>query len=191
MNKYTLNTFVWVLGLFSLVSNYGYSQQALFGTQEIISPEIHKDKSVTFRFYAPQADTVKITGDFLSTVKKKSSFGMVDSPNTALLTKNDKGIWSYTTDLLSPELYSYAFIVDGLRTTDPNNPFLIRDVASITNIFIIDGNFDRGHLFVWNIQVLQAGRMRLFFQTRKHGIIGITNLLCEFLDLIERHQIFF
>jgi enterochelin esterase family protein len=36
-------------------------------------------------------------------------------------------------------LYSYSFIIDGFKTTDPNNPFIVRDVASVMNIFIIGG----------------------------------------------------
>jgi len=36
-------------------------------------------------------------------------------------------------------LYSYSFIIDGCTTTDPNNPFIVRDVASVTNIFIVGG----------------------------------------------------
>lgn len=115
------------------------AQQALWGGANIISPEIKKDNTVTFRFMAPGADTVKITGDFLPTVKKKTQWGVFDVPGIALLKKNDKGIWSFTSETLSPELYSYSFIVDGLTATDPNNPFLIRDVASVTNVFIIGG----------------------------------------------------
>ena len=92
---------------------------------------------MTFRFSAPDADTVQITGDFLPTVKMTTPRGEFDAPGKALLTKDEAGVWTYKTNPLSPELYSYSFIVDGLRTTDPNNPFLIRDVASITNILIV------------------------------------------------------
>ncbi len=65
--------------------------------------------------------------------------GKVDGPGKALLSKNEEGVWTYTTSVLAPELYNYAFIVDGFKTTDPANPFLIRDVASVTNIFIVPG----------------------------------------------------
>ncbi len=115
------------------------AQQSLFGGQQIISPEINSDNTVTFRFFAPNADTVKVTGDFLPTVKMKMQWGTFDAPGNALLSKDDQGIWSYTSEVLSSELYNYAFIVDGLNTTDPNNPFLVRDVASVMNIFIIGG----------------------------------------------------
>jgi len=65
--------------------------------------------------------------------------GEADGPGKADLEKDEKGIWSFTTEALAPELYNYAFIIDGFKTTDPANPFLIRDVASVMNIFIVPG----------------------------------------------------
>jgi len=108
-----------------------FAQQALFGGQQINSPEINPDNSVTFQLLAPNADEVKLSGDWMKPE------GM--APASVAMTKGDKGVWSYTTEPLGSELYSYSFSVDGLKTTDPNNPFLIRDVASVTNIFIIGG----------------------------------------------------
>ncbi len=108
-----------------------FAQQALFGGQQINSPEINPDNSVTFQLLAPNADEVKLSGDWMKPE------GMV--PASVAMTKGDKGVWSYTTEPLGSELYSYSFSVDGLKTTDPNNPFLIRDVASVTNIFIVGG----------------------------------------------------
>ena len=108
-----------------------FAQQALFGGQQINSPEIKPDNSVTFQLLAPNADEVKLSGDWMKPE------GM--APASVAMTKGDKGVWSYTTEPLGSELYSYSFSVDGLKTTDPNNPFLIRDVASVTNIFIVGG----------------------------------------------------
>jgi enterochelin esterase family protein len=122
-----------------MVSISTNAQQAIFGANDILSPEINSDKSVTFRFYAPNADTVKITGDFLPSEKMNTQWGTFDVPGKTLLKKDEKGIWSFTSEVLPSELYNYSFIVDGLGTTDPNNPFLIRDVASVMNIFIIGG----------------------------------------------------
>lgn len=113
------------------------AQEALFGAQQITSPDIHEDSRVTFSMLAPNAETVQVTGDFLPTVKVQSPRGEMDAPGTADLTKDDQGVWSFTSESLKPELYSYSFIVDGLKTTDPNNPFLIRDVASVTNVFLV------------------------------------------------------
>jgi enterochelin esterase-like enzyme len=107
------------------------AQQALFGGTQIVSPEINGDNTVTFRFMAPNAKEVKITGDWLP------AQGWI--PGTEAMTKDDKGLWSYTSGTMSSDLHSYAFIVDGLKCTDPNNVWLIRDVASVFNVFIAGG----------------------------------------------------
>ncbi|WP_439489389.1 esterase [Algoriphagus sp.] len=133
MNKNLLLSFL----LLFLIGITAQAQEALFGAQQITSPEIHKDSRVTFRMFAPNAEKVQVTGDFLPTVKMETPMGEMDGPGSADLTKDDKGIWSFTTESLDPELYSYSFIVDGLKITDPNNPFLIRDVASVTNVFLV------------------------------------------------------
>ena len=36
-----------------------FSQEALWHTQQIKSPEVNENNSVTFRFYAPNAETVQ------------------------------------------------------------------------------------------------------------------------------------
>lgn len=122
-----------------LISLTTFAQQALWGGQNLISPELHSDKSVTFRYFAPNAKNVFVTGDFLAPQKVDSPYGKVDAPGSVELIKNGDGVWEFTSSTLSPELYSYTFIVDGIRTTDPNNVYLIRDVASLTNVFLIDG----------------------------------------------------
>ena len=107
------------------------AQQSLFGGEEIVSPEIHEDNSVTFRVNAPSAEEVKLSGEWMP------AEGW--SPGSAAMNKGENGIWSFTSGPLKPELYSYSFIIDGFKTTDPNNPFIVRDVASVMNIFIIGG----------------------------------------------------
>ena len=107
------------------------AQQALWGGPVIKSPEIHDDNSVTFRLQAPHANEVKLSGDWMPWE------GWV--PGSKTMTEGEDGVWTYTTEALSPELYSYLFIVDGLQCTDPNNVYLIRDVARVTNVFLIEG----------------------------------------------------
>ncbi len=41
-----------ILAVFMLISVITFAQQALWGSQNIISPEIHPDNTVTFRFMA-------------------------------------------------------------------------------------------------------------------------------------------
>lgn len=117
------------------------AQQALWGTPQLISPEVNADKTVTFRLKAPDAEKVQVTGDFLPVRKIQTPYGESDGPGVADLKKNSEGVWEFTTAPLSPELYSYTFLVDNLKMTDPSNVYQIRDVASVTNVFLIDGDY--------------------------------------------------
>lgn len=114
-----------------------FAQQALWGSAPVVSPEIHDNNTVTFRFKAPKAVRVQLTGDFLP-VQKNAKF---EAPGIVDLKEGQEGVWEYTTpEPLKPELYSYSFIVDGLRVNDPANVYLIRDVSTLTNVFIIGGD---------------------------------------------------
>ncbi len=103
----------------------------------VTSPEIHEDNSVTFWLLAPDADSVFVIGDFLPTVKVSSPMGEVDGPGKVPLQQDEYGRWSYRTDPLSAELYSYAFVVNGLTIIDPANSFVNRDIATLSSIFVI------------------------------------------------------
>lgn len=119
------------------------AQEAIFRAQNIISPEVHQDGSVTFRLFAPNAQSVQVSGDFLPSVKIETQMGPMDGPGKTELKKDENGVWSFKSQPLKSELYSYSFTIDGFTTTDPNNPFLIRDVANVTNVFIVgDGQAD-------------------------------------------------
>lgn len=123
-----------------------FAQQALWSHAPVVSPEINADKTVTFRLAAPGAQSVLVTGDFLPTQKQKTPHGEFDVPGTAELVKNSNGVWEYTTSPLSPELYGYTFVVDGLKITDPSNVYLSRDIASVTNMLLVGGD-DRTDLY--------------------------------------------
>ena len=110
-----------------------FAQENLQSRAVVNSPEINQDKSVTFRFVAPKAIRVQVVGDFL------------DPRQPVDLKEGENGIWEYTTAILPSELYTYNFIVDGISVKDPNNVYMIRDVASVMNVFIIGG--DKGDLY--------------------------------------------
>ena len=118
-----------------------FSQQALGPASGIVSPEINPDHSVTFRYRGPKAVTVQLTGDFLPTQKieyERDGQKMVyEAAGVVDLKEEPGGMWTYTSEPLTGELYSYSFIVDGVRTMDPNNIYQNRDIATWTNIFTI------------------------------------------------------
>ena len=133
-----------------MASVFAFAQQSLWGGQKIISPEIHPDNTVTFRFFAPNAVQVQVTGDFLPPRQVESQYGKIDVSGVADLKEGENGIWEYTTpNPLASELYNYTFIVDGLKNIiDPNNVYVSRDVASLFNIFLVKGG--RGDLYSVN-----------------------------------------
>ena len=75
--------------------------------QRIISPEIKPGRMVLFRFHAPQAHLVCISVEYVDGLRP--------------LQLGENGIWSITLGPFEPELYSYSFVVDGVRTVDPRN----------------------------------------------------------------------
>lgn len=134
------------LALWLCATVTSYSQEALWGGFQILSPEIHEDNTVTFRIRAPKAVKVEVTGDFIAPQLIDTPFGKFEAPGVAELKEGEGGVWEYTTpEPLTSELYSYTFLVDGQRMHDPSNVALVRDVASVTNYFIISG--DRGDLY--------------------------------------------
>ncbi|MFH0841208.1 MAG: alpha/beta hydrolase-fold protein [Bacteroidota bacterium] len=134
MNKIKFLIFV----LFTLFAVQSYAQQNLFGGQDIKSAVVNPDNSVTFRFIAPDAQKVEVAGDFAEKAEDNPIGGMV---GTGLLpmSKDEKGLWTLTTKPLPSELYSYLFVVDGVATADPNHPYVFRDFATISNVFIVGG----------------------------------------------------
>ena len=121
-----------LLIVFSCTTNVFAQQNLNFsGRQGITSPEINADNSVTFRLQAPDAKEVSVTGDWMP------SQGW--APGSEKMIKGENGVWTYTSKPLPSDLYSYSFMVDGLKITDPNNVYFSRDVATVVNIFLIGG----------------------------------------------------
>ena len=107
------------------------AQQNLWQKDANVSPEIHDNNSVTIRLYAPNAESVTLVGDFV---------------DNAAMTRNAEGVWEYTSEPLASELYCYWFNVDGIdHVNDPMNSYVMRDVGSQMNYFIIPG--ERGDLY--------------------------------------------
>ncbi len=83
------------------------------------SPEVNANGTITFRLQAPNAKTARIVTDFPKlgdvTVNGSAGFDM---------TKDDNGVWSYTSPRLAPSYYQYWFVVDGFSTPDPQNTFV-------------------------------------------------------------------
>ncbi len=135
-----------------LLGTAAFAQQALFGGPGVVSPEINADGTVTFRYQAPKAVKVQVTGDFLPT--QKTEFEMngqkmtFDSPGVADLKEGENGVWEYTTPFkVAPEMYTYTFRIDGNTVIDNNNVFVNRDIASLTSVLLVPEKGARSDLY--------------------------------------------
>lgn len=107
---------------------------------QVASPVVNADKSVTFNLIAPEAQKVQITGDFLPSNKVEYQGNSYETPGVADLVKDEKGVWSFTSNALKPELYTYNMIVDGVKIIDPLNVYNIRDINNLFSVLLIDGD---------------------------------------------------
>ena len=93
----------------------------------LVSTEVAPDRKVTFRIYAPKASEVTLRGDWM------------EGTATEALSKDDKGVWSATVGPLTPDFYSYSFVVDGVKTVDPKNAVIKQGVSSVDNMVMVPG----------------------------------------------------
>ncbi|MGA7402683.1 MAG: alpha/beta hydrolase-fold protein [Candidatus Sulfotelmatobacter sp.] len=90
----------------------------------LISPEVHADGSVTFRFRAPNAQEVKLD---------------LEGVEPVAMQKDDQGVWAVTPAPLAPDYYGYSFLVDGVRIIDPQNPLLVPNLLTPASAVHVPG----------------------------------------------------
>jgi len=90
----------------------------------LVTPEVHSDNSVTFRFLAPNAQEVKLARE---------------GTDPVAMQKDDKGVWTVNTAPLPPDYYGYSIIVDGVRMLDPFNHGLVPNLISPGNFVHVAG----------------------------------------------------
>lgn len=78
------------------------------------SPEVHADRTVTFRVKAPDAQKVELNGAVLAPLGR--NWGQ-----TLPFEKGADGIWTLTIGPLPPDMYAYLIRIDGVQVADPSN----------------------------------------------------------------------
>lgn len=138
IRAYTLNCFStqikviskgYMILSFLLVPAFAWSQQANvnldYNPQEdteglipfsaaVNSPEVHDDRTVTFRLKAPNAKEVSLNRGAITTILGKGN-------ELIPFVKGDDGIWTLKIGPLPQDMYAYHFIVDGMQIADPSN----------------------------------------------------------------------
>ena len=127
-----------------LLACSAFAQQALWGGASVESPVVNPDGTVTFRYQAPKAVKVTLSGDFLPTQKITFNMGgqemTFDAPGVAELKEGRNGVWEYTTDFkVAPDMYTYTYSVDGKTVIDDNNIWVNRDISSLTSVLLVPG----------------------------------------------------
>jgi enterochelin esterase family protein len=87
------------------------------------SPEIGADGRVTFRFRSMQAKEVAVI------------IGQTRLP----MVKDDQNVWTATSDVLTPNFYTYALIVDGTSINDPANRQVETSFGAFRSMFVVPG----------------------------------------------------
>ena len=117
----------------------------------LISPEVHSDNRVTFRFRAPNAKEVLLAREGTEPVHME---------------KDEQGVWSVTTDPLEPDFYGYSFEADGVRLIDPSNHLMKPNLLNTQSMVHVPGPAS----LPWEINDVPHGVVHHHFY--RSGIVG-------------------
>ena len=94
----------------------------------VVSPEVHADRTVTFRLEAPRVSSAAVTGEFTAKPVEMHQAG--------------NGLWEATVGPLAPEIYNYNFVIDGMKTIDVSNARVKTGStpSTIQSILIVPGD---------------------------------------------------
>src|SRR6266446_4167045 len=118
----------------------------------VVSPEVHPDRSVTFRFRAPNDKEVAVTIE-----------GMA---KPLPMQKDDQGVWSVTTEPLAPDYYGYTIIADGVGMFDPSNHVIKPNFLGRSSELHVPGPASLS----WEIGAAPHGEIHHHFY--KSGVVG-------------------
>lgn len=115
----------------------------------IVSPEVHKDNSITFRFNAPNAKQVELNAQFLS--------------NNLPMSKDENGVWNVTTLPVQPDLYPYSFLVDSITVNDPNNVLIFPNERFKSSLVDVQGSSP----LIYSVRDVPRGKISYRFYKSK------------------------
>jgi len=116
------------------------------------SPEVQPDGHVTFRFRAPNAQRVAVS--------------IEGQRNPVPMQKDDQGVWSVTVGPLSPDIYGYSVVSDGVDLIDPSNQRMKPNLLSTDSaVHIPDPSL------LWEINEVPHGEIHHhFYHSKINGL---------------------
>jgi len=94
----------------------------------VTSPEVQPDRRVTFRIFAPKAESVRLSASDIPG-------DMAGTP----MTKGENGVWEATLGPIDPGAYRYNFNVDGVPVIDPRNPSVSESNTNVWSMVYVPG----------------------------------------------------
>jgi len=140
---------------FSLISlGFAFVSAAFAQTPPapVVSPEVHADNRVTFRFRAPNA--------------KEVALALEGAPKDLAMQKDEQGVWSVTTEPLAPDFYGYAFVADGVHLIDPSTPLMKPNLLNTTSQVHVPGPAS----LTWEVNDVSHGEVHHHFY--KSAVVG-------------------
>ena len=117
----------------------------------LVSPEVHSDRRVTFRFRAPNAKEVLLGREGAQRVPMQ---------------KDDQGVWTVTTDPLEPDIYGYSFVADGVGLIDPSNALMKPNLLNTQSAVHVPGPASLS----WEVNDVPHGEIHRHFY--KSAVVG-------------------
>ncbi len=146
--------------------NYEQIRALMFPCGQYKSVEQLPDNRVTFRLCAPKANEVALTSS--------------DAPQIPIfvglpMTKDEKGLWSVTTDPIAPDTYRYNFRVDGVRVVDPQATTYSEERVGNNGTFEVKG---------------AEGDFQTFNKDVPHGTVAVINYWSSSLGMQRRAHVY-
>jgi enterochelin esterase family protein len=92
----------------------------------VTSPEVASSGRVTFRLRDVNAEKVVVN--------------IAGAAQPLTMEKDADGIWSATSDPMSPDLYSYTFNADGVTILDPSNSAIVPNLLNPSSVLHVRGS---------------------------------------------------
>lgn len=113
----------------------------------LVSPEVRADRTVTFRFRAPDAKEVTLVGEL--------------DGRTYPMTKGDDGVWTVTVGPWAPDVYNYQFNVDGVIAMDPVNPSVKLGFGAFPPANLVEVPTENGDWTFYDAKDVPHGSVRI------------------------------
>jgi enterochelin esterase family protein len=117
-----------------------------------VSPEVHRDGTVTLRIKAPKASEVTVNGDWMPAGAQEK------------MARSEDGVWSLTVGPLKPQVYLYTFTVDGLTIADPVNPRIKLRARTSASLMEVPGQE------LWQFRDVPHGKVEI--NLHKSAVLG-------------------